>query len=231
MPKQGSFDRIRNTPLSSQIVVALRRSIFDGHLPPGSPLREQHLAEQFGVSQNTVREALLELQHLGLVERHPNRATYVTQLSEQEIRERLEARVPLERTACVKAASNFTPEDARELAERVDAIARSLRVNDYAGYAAADLEFHRYIWGMAGNRTLYRLLDQITAPLFAFLNMFLHDQAVRLADVDNSHELIVAALQAGDVQRVEATIQEHVAKSYDRVLGSVAQVEKKLKIS
>jgi DNA-binding GntR family transcriptional regulator len=218
MDTDVSFSRIQAKSLARQIVEQLRSLIFDGRLPPGSALREQHLAGQFGVSQNTVREALLELQHLGLVERQPNRATYVTKLSDAEIRERLAVRTALEQIACVAAAGRMQAADFERLALCLEAITRAQHLNDYSGYAVADLEFHRSIWQAAGNRTLYRVLDQLTAPLFAFLNILQHDRSMILVEVARSHELILHALQTGDTRIIRTTIREHAEDSYDRVL-------------
>jgi DNA-binding GntR family transcriptional regulator len=212
------FAQVAARPLSSQIYAALRQSIFEGKMPPGTQLREQHLAEQFGVSQNTVREALVELQHMGLVQRLPNRATHVTKLSHEEILERIHVRIPLERTACAAATRSAGAADFAELERRLFAITHAIRVNDYAGCASADLDFHRYIWSLSGNRTLYRILDQVTAPLFAFLNIMEHDRSVVLAEVANSHDPILQALRSADPGAAERSIQEHVEGSYERIL-------------
>jgi DNA-binding GntR family transcriptional regulator len=146
----------------------------------------------------------------------------VTKLSDDEIRERLELRVPLEQIAAVKAAARMRPEDFATLANHLEAINRSQRLNDYSSYAMADLEFHRAIWQAAGSPMLYRILDQLTAPLFAFLNILQHDRSVILVEVAKSHEVILNALRTGDAEVIRNTIREHVEDSYDRVLRWVA---------
>lgn len=215
---QAQLQNVEPNSLPSQIYAALRRSIFEGHLLPGTQLREQHLATRFGVSQNTVREALIQLLHVGLVQRSPNRATYVTKLSEQEIRERIKVRLPLEVQACLGASDRMTAEDFEQLEQMAERLAHTIRVNNYSGFAAADLEFHRHIWKLAGNNTLYRVLDELTAPLFAFLNIYQHERSVNLADVALSHEPILKALRDGDAAQIEEVITQHIATSYDRLL-------------
>src|SRR5437667_8021944 len=109
--KEGSL-RVRVTD-------ALRDAIVSGQFSPGDALREMQLARDLQVSQSTVREALLELEHTGLVVRVENRETTVTKLSTQEVRERLVLRVNLEELACTEAALRMTKENFGELTLRL----------------------------------------------------------------------------------------------------------------
>lgn len=221
-----SFARLPPASLSQQVCAELRRSIFEGRLLPGSPLREQRLAMQFGVSQNTVREALVELQRCGLVERVPNRATHVTKLSDEEIRERIAVRLPLEELACASAAHRMSADDLGRLCGRLEDMNRCQSSNDHVGYAAADLEFHRLIWQAGGNRTLYRTLDELTAPLFAFISILQHERAVVTAEVARSHNPLFEALRAGDAGLARAAVRAHVADGYERVLRWISKAGK-----
>jgi DNA-binding GntR family transcriptional regulator len=170
------------------------------------------------VSQNTVREALVQLQHVGLVQRLPNRASYVTKLSEEEIRERIMVRLPLEQLACAEALRRMTEGDLEDLENKVEIISRNIVANDYAGYCTADLEFHRATWRYARNRTLYKTLDQITAPLFAYLNILQRDHAVVLSERTQSHKLITDAFRSNDSHQLEQIIQQHCGSTYGLLL-------------
>jgi DNA-binding GntR family transcriptional regulator len=75
-----------------------------------------------GVSQVTVREALVELEHFGLVVRTPNIGSHVTRHSSREIRERVAIRVLLEGEAAVEASQRMSKEDLAELEKRLEAI-------------------------------------------------------------------------------------------------------------
>jgi DNA-binding GntR family transcriptional regulator len=63
-----------------------------------------------------------------------------------------------------------------------------------------------------------QILDQVTAPLFAFLNVLEQRRSVVLTKVVNSHEPILNALRACDPRAAEIAIQEHVEGSYERIL-------------
>jgi DNA-binding GntR family transcriptional regulator len=222
MPWKAQLHSIASNSLPNRIYASLRDAIFVGTLLPGTQLREQHLAATFGVSQNTVREALIQLLHVGLVQRSPNRGTFVTKLSDEEIRERIKVRLPLEVQACLAAADGMSPEMLEKLEKACERIGRCTQANNYSEFAAADLEFHRCIWEAAGNRTLYRVLDELTAPLFAFLNIFQHEHSVKLADVAYSHQPILNALRGRDAAQIEDAIRQHIGNSYDRLLDRCA---------
>src|SRR3982751_3291639 len=88
------FRRYSTTP--DLIAESLRDEILRGEIPAGQPLRQEELAERFGVSRLPVRDALLRLEAQGLVHVFPNRGAFVISLSADDVREVYEMRVLLE---------------------------------------------------------------------------------------------------------------------------------------
>jgi DNA-binding GntR family transcriptional regulator len=217
-----ALDPVRSTTLKVRVVSAIRDAIFEGQFAPGDALRELHLARELNVSQPTVREALLELEKQGLVVRTPNIGTVVTNLSSDEVREQIEVRLLLEKVAAVKAAERMTTADFRELERRVAALTSAVAANAYYEAAQADLEFHRHIWACAGNRALARALDQIVAPLFAFVSILRSAGSQDLVRVMSSHAAIIEALRQRDRTRIEKIIGQHGQSSYQEFLKSGA---------
>jgi DNA-binding GntR family transcriptional regulator len=205
---------IKNGSLSLQVYESLRSAIFAGRLRPGDPLREMHLARDLQVSQTTVREALVQLEQVGLVVRTPNIGTHVTSLSPQELTERLELRMLLEEVAANQAALLMAEEHFAELGRRLDALGEAIARNAYFEEAQADLHFHRYIWERSGNRTLYRTLDQLAIPLFAFVSILRGASRQTLKDVVASHEGIVAALRGGDAETIREALRQHFRSGF-----------------
>src|ERR1022692_3181409 len=78
--------------LSDEIASTMRNLILSGELKPGDRIVESRVAKQLGVGQPTVREALVELEHQGLVCRKPNRGCLVTTLTRAEIADILRIR-------------------------------------------------------------------------------------------------------------------------------------------
>lgn len=206
-----TLDAIKSAPLRRQVVERIRDAIFSGRFAPGEPLRETHLAKDLAVSQATVREALVELESAGFVERTQNKGTIVTKLSRKEARERIELRVLLEGVACVAAAARLAPEDIAALRGLSRAIAKAAAREDVE-LAQADLEFHRYIWRSTGNETLVRTLDQLTAPLFAFVSI-MRRRAPRPPLTVNPHDEIIDALVRNVPDEIRGAVRRHIETS------------------
>src|SRR5947209_19061185 len=91
----------RDSPLGGQSLRAevrerLRQAIMQGELKPGEQIVESRLARQLGISQAPVREALRELEQMGLVVNHMRRGTFVRELTAQDAWEMYTLRAQLE---------------------------------------------------------------------------------------------------------------------------------------
>lgn len=148
---------------------ALREAIICGELRGGDRIIEQKWALRLGIGQPTLREALHELEHQGLLRKLQQRGTYVAQLSPEDYRLIQEVRIPMEAIAIGKAAENFTSEADRELTAIVSAMASSgISQVDVKSFHDCDVSFHRAIWELTGNRYLQEALEAITFRLFVF---------------------------------------------------------------
>jgi DNA-binding GntR family transcriptional regulator len=199
----------------------IREAIFGGKFAPGDALRELHLARELKISQATVREALAQLEREGLVVRVPNKETVVTNLSRQEVRERLTLRVVLEGIAFAQAADRMEELHYCELARLTAAISEAVASRVPHELAQADLRFHRYVWEQSGNKTLFQMLDQLCAPLFAFMSILRRKGIEQPNPNVQPHEALVAALRNRDPEEIVAAIRAHLGNSaYERFLGS-----------
>jgi DNA-binding GntR family transcriptional regulator len=148
---------------------ALREAIISGELRGGDRILEQKWSMRLGIGQPTLREALHELEHQGLLRKVPARGTYVAQLSPQDYRLIQEVRIPLEAIAVGKAAENFTRDADKELTALVTTMASSgMTEVDVKSFHDCDVSFHRKIWDLAGNEYLRDTLETITFRLFIF---------------------------------------------------------------
>lgn len=159
-----------NVPTAPEAAAqAIRESIISGELRPGDRIIELKWAARLGIGQPTLREALNELTHQGLLRKVPQRGTYVAQLSPEDYRLIHEVRIPLEAIAVGKAAENFTPEADTELSTLVNAMAgTSMTATEVKQFHDCDVAFHRKIWELAGNEYLRDALEAISFRLFVF---------------------------------------------------------------
>lgn len=177
----------------------LRRSILRGEYYPGVRLVELRLAKKLGVGQGTVREALLELEDHGLVQRIPNRGTFVTEFDTNDLRQLQHVRMALEVVAVEHAASLVTDATLEDLAEQVNRMERAGKRSDIPAFHEADMAFHRLVWKAAGNRHLAAALERVTFGLFAFFALHRHSTGQHEDDrVIDVHREILKGLGSRD---------------------------------
>jgi len=206
---------MKEKSVSTRVSNAIREAIFSSKLRPGEPLLEAHLAEDFQVSQTSVREALLNLERFGLVRRVPNRGTFVTKLSLEDLRERVAVRIPLEEMACIEAARRLTEDHFKKLSERVSAVSTAMSQNAYFDVTVAEFQFHDYVWEHCGNTVLRETLGQLSAPLFAFAAIQESAQRQNLKSRNlASHGEIVSALRGGEPETIRNAVKIHFEDLY-----------------
>jgi len=213
------FAPVANGSLRARVQESIKQAILSGKLSPGETLREMQLAKSFQVSQATVREALMQLERVGLVVRTENRHTAVIKLSKQDVRNRLAVRVPLEILAATEASERMTEVHHRKLDELNENISRTVLSDSYFGTTEADLDFHRFIWKRSENQELYQVLNQVTVPLFAAVLIVRSLGAEKLKEVVRSHEPIIAAMKKKKPGAIEDAVRFHIQTSYDHFLS------------
>jgi DNA-binding GntR family transcriptional regulator len=208
----------------STVVTQLREEIMNGTRVPGAALRELMVAKELGVSQATVREALHQLEHTGLVTRRANLGTTVTRLSPKDIRERVSVRVVLECMAAEAASERMERAELAELERRLAVLGNAVASNNYYEAAQADLDFHRHIWVCSGNETLSRMLELVTVPLFAFAAMLRSHGLQKLTAVVAEHSPLIEALRSKDKAQIREAFYKGATASYELFLGDSGEL-------
>ncbi len=201
---------IRTLSKSREVFEQLRQAIWSGDLPPGTPLREAHIAKQLNVSQVPVREALLQLEHLGLVVRVPDRGTTVTRLTRAEIIQMMEVRRHLEEMAFQLAAARLTPEIEAELRAQLRMMEALVAKKDHFGVAEKDFAFHRTVWKASGNQVLEKTLERLCIAVYAFVSLKRHAAGESMKSAVKSHRKLLEALLSRDKRRITAGVNEHL---------------------
>ncbi len=190
----------RRAPMADQIAATIRDMIVAGELKPGDRIVESRFAREIGVGQPTVREALVALEHEGLVVRKANQGCVVTTLTRVEIGQILRIREELETLAMELAIENAADAQIRKLLLVTDAMERAARARDVREFFALDVRFHETLWRLSGNSLLPRLLAQALMPLLAFLfirNLRNHQQ-IDMKDSAAAHVEIAEAILSRD---------------------------------
>jgi DNA-binding GntR family transcriptional regulator len=166
-----SQDLGRRAPMADRIAGTIRAMIVAGDLKPGDRIVESRMARQIGVGQPTVREALVALEHQGLVVRKANQGCVVTVLTRAEISQVLRIRDELESLAVDLAIENAQDDEIRKLIDVGMSMKGAAAVRDLEEFHDLDVQFHEMLWRLSGNSVLPRLLSLTLMPLLAFLFM------------------------------------------------------------
>lgn len=154
---------------NNTIFEVMKRRIIDLELTPGTAINERELMQQFGVSRTPVREALLMLSQIGLIEMKPRIGTYVTQIDIQSARDAYEVKKDLEGLAAELAAKRATAAEIEELFSIIDRFAGYDIVEDYKLCIQDDQRFHQLIRQASRNEMLIEILDVLNTKTARFL--------------------------------------------------------------
>ena len=198
----------------------LRRAILDGSIPAGSSLVEADLAGRFGVSRGPVRDAFRDLARQGLVIDLPRRGTVVSTISLHDIQEVYEVREGLEIVAVRLGSVRASDADLGLLEERLDALEAAWdRGAGYPESLALDLDFHRSVVSIPGNRRLIASYEQMLVQTqLNAINAAEVNPRLRRSMRRDAHRDILRGLRAHDADRSEAAIIAHYAYARERLL-------------
>ena len=172
----------------------MKEAILGGSIQPGSSLVESKLAQELGAGIPLVREALIELEHQGFVQRVPYKGTTVTKLEPADIKRIFRLRVELEALAIEWAKENIKDTDLEDLRQKIQRMEEGARVLDLAQFYENDLAFHRAIWVLSDNSYLVDALERVVTPLFAFFLMKTNRQHESYCESAAMHMEIVEAI-------------------------------------
>jgi DNA-binding GntR family transcriptional regulator len=203
---------VRRTVLREEVKNVLLERIISGHYAPGSRLVETRIAEELGVSQAPVREALRDLESVGFVESIAFRGARVRAVSDAELIEVYPIRGALEEVAAREAAKRLRG-DVTALEQELKAMTRARHLREQVEH---DVRFHQLIVEASGNSRLIEIwasLQVETRTAITALRTGLTPQ-----EAAEMHEPIVAALRRQDARAAGRAIRSHV-EHFGRMLA------------
>lgn len=203
------------------LVESLLREIVNGAIRPGEHLVTQGLARRFGVSHTPVREAIIMLAGMGLVDAAPNRGAIVRRVTAREVREICQVRRALECEAVRLSCGRIPAAELDAVRDRLRTLLDTNRKEEqWAGGVtdarAMDSRLHDLIADGSGNQFLVNELGRLNILFRAFRDMAWSDTEnrhdyLRLEAEAREHLAIVEALQAGDHSTAVDAMARHIA--------------------
>jgi DNA-binding GntR family transcriptional regulator len=200
--------------LRDQIKDAIVERILNGAYAPGERIVEIRVAQEFGVSQAPVREALRELELLRLVVSEPFRGARVREVTAEELAEIYPVRAALEEVAARGAAVGLDG-DVSSLEAELAGMRRAARAGDPHAFVDHDVAFHRRIVDASGNGTLGELWRSLHVDLRTTITLI--KRVEDLVEVAESHVPVLEALDSGDAERSALVLRRHIESFADWV--------------
>jgi DNA-binding GntR family transcriptional regulator len=201
----------------------LMKEILDGHLAPGDRIVETRIAQQFGVSQAPVREALRDLELFGFVASSPFRGATVRQMSIEDHLQLYPIRAVLEGLAARYAAAHVTEAVLRRLEKLMATMQSAAARGDERAQIAADFRFHRTIMETAGNWLLLQSWERMQLATTTFLTIARSHHS--LQDIADRHAPLLEALRGRDPERAEREMRRHIEEPGEWLRAALAQEE------
>lgn len=214
---------IRRETVADQSTALLRSRILTGQVRPGTPLTEEAIAEELGVSRSTVRQALNTLMLEGLLTRHPTkRILQVTQLSYSDVQDIYRARRFLE-LGGVEAAAQAPPEAFARINEAVQDLEKAVISKDVASFVEVDARCHAEVVALLGSRHLSAAHAQLMSKLRLAITHWHVDTRQQSNEEDlATHKEFAALITSGAIDEARANLSARLDKAERDVLGVAA---------
>ena len=203
----------RPKSLTTIVAERLRAAIIDGSIELGSLLSEKTLAEQYGTSKTPVREAIVQLQSLGLLEVLPQRGGIVFRPSVEQVREICEVRLELEVIAFRLAMERNHEAFERALSRIVHAMTRVYDVKDSLAYQRLDNEFHYCFFEHCGNSLLANAYELFAPRICALRTHLSTPQPELLSRSLGEHKRLLKFVKTRDVHSASELLKAHINRT------------------
>jgi DNA-binding GntR family transcriptional regulator len=211
-----TFQKIEPVSKKARIVAQLKEAVIAGAIRSGEQIVEGKIAQQFGVGQGLIREALIELEHQGFVQRTPFAGTQVSKLTMEDAQQIFEIRIELEPLAFFLAGLHGNPQQIAECRKLADQAKSATQAQDLEAFFGHHLNFRKCIWKSSGNRYLQQTLERIVVPLYAlyFIRLPRNMEGILQTTIDcvEHQDKILAAYDQKDFEEARRAAREFLVK-------------------
>lgn len=196
------------TPVDLRIYAAVVNAVMGNRLRPGTHLGEAEFCDLYQTSRTTVRKALQQLAHDGIIELRPNRGAVVASPTIAQAHDIFAARRALEREIVALVIQRATRASVRQLRLALEAEERARRSGDHASYIRLSGQFHMRLAELAGNQVLLAFMTGLVAR--SSLIVALYEPAGSPMCDSEEHAKLVDLIEQGKVEQATTLIEHHL---------------------
>lgn len=205
MENKPNTSHLKRSVLREEIRSYIVDAIMRGTYKRGERLVETQIAKQLGVSQAPVREAIRDLEQMGMLKTVPFKGAFVKGYSQQDVKNAYEVRAVLEGLAIRQAVQHVTEEEINQLESIYLKMLNSLPSNDVQEQVALDVEFHELLIEASRNNVLVMAWRSISATYWTYFGMYTFDSETLV----KRHEDLIMAFRKRNPERAELYIRNH----------------------
>lgn len=200
----------------------LEQDIYSLYFPPGSKITENDLVLRYGISRNTLREAIAYLQVNGLLIKVPNKGVFVKKISSEDIREIFNLRAVLEHEAIREVvASGKNLESLKQNAIEVE---NQNALNDWYGSMVADIQFHESLVHLTENQRLVQLYNCILSEVKLCIFQSGEFSTIRKENAEQ-HFLIIDCMERKNADMAREILSLHIHSAINNFILGFSQKE------
>jgi DNA-binding GntR family transcriptional regulator len=207
---------ITNRNIREKVFEEIRNFVVNEVLP-GEKINEEELAKSLGVSKTPVREALSKLAQNGMVNIIPNRGSFKTKLSKEDILEIMVIRETLEGLCIRLAIKNITDTTIKKLKTILNEFETKYLENDFTRYSDTMQKFYAVIYETAKNQRLIRII-QTMLDLTRMFRILYYNNLERVKHSLKVHREFIEVIERRDEELAEKIRKEMVRSAYEYLL-------------
>lgn len=198
----------RAGPDAGSVTEQLRRAVLEGVYPPGHRMKQEELADRFGVSRIPLRDALRTLVGEGLLRSEPGRGTYVTVLDLDEIDDIYDLRRLVEPSFAEHVVDRVSRRDITRFEQMAEAMDR-VDLTGAAAWSRTNLAFHLDMYRLSRLSVRYEVISQMYHRLEPYSRFYVHGTSA-YERVQREHRAMVQALIDGNAEELARQIVLHI---------------------
>ncbi|MCH8617742.1 GntR family transcriptional regulator [Undibacterium sp. TS12] len=208
---------------SASLREEIEELIAIGQLQPGHHLDETELAERFGVSRTPIREALIQLASMGIIEMRPRRGAHVATISPQQLVEMFEVMAEFEAMCGRMAARRMSKQEQLDLQAAHQACKEARDAVEPDAYFYKNEVFHALIYRGSHNDFLESQAMNLHRRLRPYRRLQLRVRD-RIANSFNEHDQVVEAIIQGDAELTANLLRGHIMIQGQRFADLIASL-------
>lgn len=204
---------------------SIKKAILNSELPEGQQLHIDRLAQEMKISRTPIREALIILEHEGLVSVSPRVGFFVKGISRHDIEELFELRALVEGYAAEKAAEHLEDADLEEIDQLNREGGKAVEQGELEKFLETEIELHSSIMTHAQNKHLLRMVRSLKDLTYRERRLSLESiENVRLSLAE--HQRIIEALRKKNGKLAGMMMRKHLRNVKERLLALLETMEK-----